>query len=347
MIPVNIVTGFLGSGKTTFLQDILSSPLFSDTAVIVNEFGEVGLDHILLEQVEEGILLLDSGCICCTIRTDLQKTIRDLQARAAHGVIPQFSRLVVETTGLADPSPIVSTIVAEPVIRNHFRIGNIICLLDGIAGLSTLANHDEARKQLAIADRVLITKTDIAQSDSITDLQRKAELLNPACYINHSTGSNFDASYLLGDDLNNLKRRDIEVKRWFINHSNSKHNYVHSRSDHMHDLNSFVVCYETPIDWIAFGIWLTALLHAYGEHVLRVKGLLHVRESATPVVLHGVQHVVHPPLHLESWPSDERCSRIVFITKGISEDSIRRSLKVFLSVAERLNEYDEHADGVD
>ena len=148
MIPVNIVTGFLGSGKTTLLREILQRPDFSDTAVIVNEFGEIGLDHILLEEVEEGVLLLESGCICCTIRSDLQETIRGLQAKAAKGVISPFRRIVIETTGLADPAPIVSTIAAEPVIRNHFRNANIICTLDAVNGLSTLAQQPEATKQL-------------------------------------------------------------------------------------------------------------------------------------------------------------------------------------------------------
>ena len=347
MIPVNIITGFLGSGKTTFLKEILSSPQFSDTAVIVNEFGEVGLDHILLEEVEEGILLLDSGSICCTIRSDLQETIRDLQSKAASGTIPQFRRIVVETTGLADPAPIVSTIAAEPIIRNHFGLGNIICTLDGMVGLSTLANHEEATKQLAVADRVLITKADIAPSENVARLEKTAKKINPICDVVQSTGSGFAASFLLDEDLNKLERRGLEVSRWFENHESSNHKHEHSSDVHGQGLNSFVIKYDAPIDWTAFGIWLTALLHAHGEFILRVKGLLHVRESDTPVVLHGVQHVVHPPLHLESWPSEERQSKIVFITKGISEDAIRHSLTTFLSIAERLNPGTDSGGGID
>ncbi len=354
MIPVNVVTGFLGSGKTTLLKEILQKPEFNDTAVIVNEFGEVGLDHILLEEVEEGILLLESGCICCTIRSDLQETIRSLQAKAAASEIPAFSRLVIETTGLADPAPIVSTIAAEPIIRNHFRIGNIICTLDGIAGMRTLRNHEEGIKQIAVADRILITKTDMAEPALVSQLELEAHGVNPLALIGHSTGSGFDASLLIDEDINDPAMRAAEIGRWFDANQLAQmknHKHAHGHSHHSHEntagLNSFVVEYENPIDWTAFGIWLTSLLHAHGERILRVKGLLNVAESTTPVILHGVQHVVHAPMHLEKWPGDDRNSRIIFITKGISEAAIKTSLTGFLSLAGRVSSFSDEAVGVD
>lgn len=335
MIPVNVVTGFLGSGKTTLLREILRRPEFADSAVIVNEFGEVGLDHLLLEEVEEGVLLLESGCICCTIRTDLKETIRRLHDRAARGEIPAFRRVVIETTGLADPAPIVSTISAEPVIRSHFRVANIICTVDGQNGLRTLEAQPEAKKQVAVADRLLVTKADLAHADDVTTLGRALAQLNPLAPVNTSCGTGFDADFLFGADIGDEGRRGEEVRRWFFRADE----VIPSDGHHHHGeagTNSFVLRYADPIDWTAFGVWLTALLHAHGENILRVKGLLNVLESSTPVVLHGVQHVVHPPLHLERWPDEDRASRIVFITRGIGEEKIRRSLDAFLAMAHRL-----------
>ncbi|WP_212523521.1 GTP-binding protein [Actibacterium sp. MT2.3-13A] len=327
MIPVNIITGFLGSGKTTLLREILSRPEFSDTAVIVNEFGEVGLDHILLEEVEEGVLLMDSGCLCCTIRSDLKDTLRDLHDRAARGDIPRFRRVVVETTGLADPAPIVSTIAAEPVIRNHYRIGNIICTVEAVAGAQTLAGQPEAVKQASVADRILITKCDLSDAPEIAALEARLHALNPVAAVVRSEGRDFDADFLFAEDLGDAERRAAEVARWLESAARAP------AHDHLHDsdTNSFVIVYPQPIDWTAFGVWLTALLHVHGAHVLRVKGILNVQDSDTPVVIHGVQHVVHPPLHLHRWPDEDRTSRIIFITRGIGEGAIRHSLTTFLA----------------
>ncbi len=326
MIPVNVITGFLGSGKTTLLRDILARPEFSDTAVIVNEFGEVGLDHVLLEEVEEGVLLLDSGCLCCTIRTDLQETLKSLDEKAARGDIPRFSRVVVETTGLADPAPIVSTIAAEPVIRNHFRIGNIVCTVDALAGLSTLANQPEASKQVSVADRLLITKCDLAAPETIARLEAGLHRLNPVAEIRRSEGHDFDAPFLFREELGDAERRAGEVARWLAKADALGHHHIADA-----DTNTFVLRYADPIDWTAFGVWLTMLLHCHGERVLRVKGILNVRESTSPVVVHGVQHVVHPPMHLAHWPDADRSSRIIFITRGIEEGAIRTSLTRFLA----------------
>ena len=196
MIPVNVITGFLGSGKTTLLNEVLRSPEFSDAAVIVNEFGEIGLDHILLEEVDEGVLLLENGCVCCTIRSDLQETIRGLQAKVSSGAIEPFSRVFVETTGLADPAPIVSTVLAEPVIRNHFRIGNVVCTIDAVAGLNTLRNQPEALKQVAVADRLLLTKSDLADRRRMAALEAEVRRCNPFAPLRRSEGRAFDASLL-------------------------------------------------------------------------------------------------------------------------------------------------------
>ncbi|SLN09895.1 putative GTP-binding protein YjiA [Roseivivax jejudonensis] len=330
MIPVNVVTGFLGSGKTTLLREILRAPAFSDSAVIVNEFGEVGLDHLLIEEVEEGVLLLDSGCICCTVRSDLQETIRDLQAKAARGAIPSFARVIVETTGVADPAPIVSTIAAEPVIRQHFRIGNIVACVDGVNGAATLDAHPEPEKQIAVADRILVTKADIADAGALAAVEARVAALNPLTPMARSTGAGFDPEFLFGDDVGDAARRAAEVSRWLaLSEQAGADGHAH-HSDHTAGTQSFVLRYPDRIDWTAFGVWLTALLHAHGEKILRVKGILNVRESDTPVVIHGVQHVVHPPMHLNAWPDDDRESRIVFITRGLDKSRILRSLSAFI-----------------
>lgn len=333
MIPVNIVTGFLGSGKTTLLNAILVRPEFADAAVIVNEFGSVGLDHLLLEEIEEGVLLLESGCICCTIRSDLQETIRSLYDRAAAGKIPRFSRLLIETTGLADPAPIVSTIAAEPIIRNHFRLGNIVCTVDAVAGADTLDHQPESVKQASIADRLLMTKTDLADDLAIAALEHRLRRLNHVAGISRSTGADFDATLLFADDLSDSGNREHEIARWL---AQAPAEDDHHHSAHGDETRSFVVSYPTPIDWTAFGVWLTALLHAHGEKILRVKGLLNTRDSEMPVAIHGVQHVVHPPMHLTRWPDADRTSRIVFITRGIDENAIRRSLTTFIDMTARL-----------
>jgi G3E family GTPase len=330
MIPVHIVTGFLGSGKTTLLRDVLARPEFRDTAVIVNEWGEVGLDHYLLETVEEGVLLLPSGCVCCQVRDDLVTTLRDLQDRAAKGRIPRFARVVLETTGLADPAPVASTLLADPVLRHQFRLGSIICTADAQSFGAVLSVHPEVEKQAAVADRIVITKCDLADPGPT---ERAARGVNPLAMLVRSPGQRLDAELLFGEEAADPDRRAAAAAR-FLAAADAHDGHGHHR--HGPATASFVIREPRPIDWTAFGIWLSALLHAHGDRVLRVKGILNVAESATPVILNGVQHAVHPPLHLPRWPDADRSSRIVFIVRGLEEAAIRASLAAFLRLAARL-----------
>ncbi len=334
MIPVNIVTGFLGSGKTTLLREALQDPALSDSAVIVNEFGEIGLDHLLLEEIEEGVLLMESGCICCTIRSDLKFAIRDLQDRAARGEIPAFRRVIVETTGLADPVPIVSTVLAEPVLRNHFRLGNIVCTVDAVNGPGQLDRQPESVKQALVADRLLITKCDLAAEGHIRALSQRLAGLNPTAAQTRGSGSGFDVEALFARDVGRKEHRLEEVRRWIETAAPDDADRAHGHESGIH---SFCLTWPHPMEWTAFGIWLTALLHAHGERVLRVKGILNARDSLTPVVVHGVQHLMHPPLHLERWPDDDRNSRIVFITRNLPADRVKASLSAFLEAAARVS----------
>ena len=334
-IPVNVITGFLGSGKTTLLQRLLAAPALADTAVLINEFGEVGLDHHLLRRLDDEVVLLQSGCLCCTIRGDLSTAMRDLYSRRERGEVPAFRRVVVETTGLADPVPILSTVMAEPVLRHHFRLGNVVTTVDAVNGLTHLERQPESAKQAAVADRLVITKTDIADESTIAELRRRLGRLNPAApQLETAPEVALEPDRLLTRDLYDLDGRAEEVRRWLALETeravaSPPHRQHPDLNRHDARIHAFCLRFEQPLDWTAFGIWLTMLLHSHGGDVLRVKGLLNVAEMSGPVVVHGVQHLVHPPDHLPQWPDDDRGSRIVFIVRGLSREMIERSLVAF------------------
>jgi G3E family GTPase len=333
-IPVNVITGFLGSGKTTLLQRLLGDPALADTAVLVNEFGEVGLDHHLLRRVDDEIVLLQSGCLCCTIRGDLSAAIRDLYTRRQRGEITAFRRLVVETTGLADPVPILSTVMAEPVIRHHFRLGNVVTTVDGVNGLLHLETQQESSKQAAVGDRIVITKIDLAAESDIVELRRRLTRINPAApQLEITPKTVLNPDLLLTRDLYNLEGRAEEVRRWMAIESgktaDDTHHRHHDVNRHDSRIHAFCLRFERPLDWSLFAIWLTMLLHRHGSDVLRVKAMLNVGENAGPLVLHGVQHLVHLPEHLARWPDDDHSSRIVFIVRSLSREAIERSLAAF------------------
>jgi G3E family GTPase len=305
--PVTLVTGFLGSGKTTLISRLLASPELGDTAVIVNELGEVGIDHHLLRRVDERTVLLDSGCVCCTLRGDLADELRDLDSRRARGEIPAFRRVVVETTGLADPAPIVYTLAAEPVVRHHFELDAIVATVDALNGLV----EPESVKQAAVADVVVVTKSDVADPAGV---EERVRALNPAAEVVEASFGEVDPARLL--DRPDRDPRELEL------------------SEHAHDgdIRPFCLFLDEPLDWTAFGIWLTMLLQARGSDLLRVKGLIDTGGSG-PVLLNGVQHVVHPPEHLDAWPDDDRRSRLVFIGRGLDRSEVERSLLAFNAAA--------------
>src|SRR5438270_9070882 len=243
-LPVNVLTGFLGSGKTTLLQRLLASPDLADTAVVINEFGEVGLDHLLVKTVNEGIVLLQSGCICCTIRSDLSKAILDLYSRRQRGLVPRFTRLAVETTGLADPTPILSTILHDPVLRHHFHLGNIVSTVDGVNGLANLEEHPETVKQAAVADRLVVTKTDLADAATLASLTKALRRLNPAAPVLEAVYGDVDARLLFSQEAWDEKARSAEVRRWLKAESAttiSAHGHAHplDRSRHAREIRAF------------------------------------------------------------------------------------------------------------
>jgi G3E family GTPase len=330
-IPVNLITGFLGSGKTTLLQRLLSHPALADTAVLINEFGEIGLDHHLLERIDDTMVLLQSGCLCCTIRGELSAAIKDLHAKRERGLVPRFRRLVVESTGLADPFPILSTVQADPVLRHHFRLGNVITTVDAVNGMAQLARQPECTKQVAVADRLVLTKTDLTDTDATTALSARLRRLNPSAPLSRAAEAPLDAEALLSHDLFATAGRSEAARRWFAAEVNPREDEpVHDRNRHDETIHAFAFTFDGPLDWTLFGLWLTMLLNRHGEKLLRVKGILNVAGSPAPVAVHGVQHLVHPPIHMTAWPDADRRSRLVFIVDGLDRGLIERSLRAFL-----------------
>lgn len=330
--PVNLLTGFLGSGKTTLLQRLLADPKLADTAVLINEFGEVGLDHHLLERIDPNTVLLRSGCVCCTIRGELANAIRDLHSRRARGLVPPFHRLVIETTGLADPFPVLTTIRAESVLKHHFRPGNVITTIDAVNGRSQLARYEESAKQLAVADRIVLTKTDIAEPAEVAALLERIVALNPAAPLVRAAGERLDAEMLLARDAFDPALAGSALRAWSGADVQAIDQDDHKRSRHGGAIRAFALTFDRPLDWTTFGVWLSMLLNRHGERVLRVKGILAVEGEAAPVAIHGVQHLVHPPVHMRAWPDADRRARIVFIVQGLDPAAIERSLLTFLGV---------------
>jgi G3E family GTPase len=326
LTPVNIVTGFLGSGKTTLLQRLLRSPELSDVLVLVNEFGEVGLDHHLLQGVAESTLLLESGCLCCAVRGDLQKALREQLSRRTRGQVPHFRRVVIETSGLADPAPIAYTLLSEPVLRHHFRLSGIITTVDAANGAAQISGFAEAAKQIAMADRLVVTKTDLTGGQTPAPLRARLRALNVSAHILDAGEIGGDLHRLLTDDIYDAEGKFREASHWTAEAGGDDE---HGSHDHTAAVQSFVVTFDRPLDWTAFGVWASMLLHRHGADVLRLKGLLNVAGVPTPVLINGVQHIVHPPSHLEAWPDADRRSRLIFIVHGLQRERIARSLAVF------------------
>jgi G3E family GTPase len=324
--PVALLTGFLGSGKTTLLKRMLADPGFGDTAVIINEFGEVGLDHHLIEHVADDVVLLPSGCLCCAMKGELAAALRDLQSRRGRGLIPPFRRVVVESSGLADPYPVISTIKADPVLRHHFRLGTVLTTVDAVNGSETLDRHLESVRQAAIADTLILTKTDLADAADIMALKVRLANLNPAAPIVRTGDNTIDLAALL---------MEAGAASWFkatLEYTETQLSGRKAMEHHRQGIRSFSITIDAPLDWTAFGIWLTMLINRHGARILRVKGILSLKDEANPVAVHGVQHLVHPPQHLRAWPDGDRRSKLVFIVDGIEPDQLRRSLAAFMAL---------------
>ncbi|MEQ9463244.1 MAG: GTP-binding protein [Haliea sp.] len=316
-VPVTVISGFLGSGKTTLLRHVLSSPDASDMAVIVNEFGEVGIDHLLLANVTEDIALLESGCLCCQAGENLGRTLQELDsARQQHG--GQLSHVLIETSGLADPAPVMHALLGDPAINRRFQLRQLITVVDGAFGIGQLAEYPESRKQAMLADQILISKMDVATAAEIQSLQVELDALNPLALrlpVQHGC--------VVVDSLLNGPCRD-PAERWATLGSSGP---THSKAG----VGSESLVIGEALDWRRFSEWLSAFLHARGDDVLRVKGMLNVAGESSPVVIDGIQQVFYAPQKLPGWPDCSRDSRLVVIARHLPPGAVRRSLLASLA----------------
>ncbi|TAK82558.1 MAG: GTP-binding protein [Betaproteobacteria bacterium] len=306
-VPVSVITGFLGSGKTTLLARLLRDPALTRTAVIVNEFGAVGLDHLLVEASDEDIVVLDGGCVCCTVRSDLVRTAGDLLARRAAGAVPPFERIVIETTGLADPTPILQALMTDPNLADALCLESVIATVDAAAGAQTLDAHPESVKQAALADRIVVTKTDLTDP-AANGLAARLHELNPGAPQLTAVHGVVDAAHLFGGGL----------RRWLAAEALPHNGDGHHGSRHDDGIVTFCLRRAAPLHAATLSLFLQTLAEHCGAALLRLKGLVDVRESpGRPAVIHGVQHVFHPPAWLDAWPDGDRTTRIVVIARGL------------------------------
>jgi G3E family GTPase len=319
-LPVSVITGFLGSGKTTLLNRLLRHPDMSDSAVIINEWGEVGIDHLLVETLDGEVAVMASGCVCCTLRSDLEATLRGLLVRRDKGEVPPFRRVLVETTGLADPAPIMQMLLNNPLVSHFVRLDAVVTTVDAMNARRQLAEHPEAVKQVAIADRLLLTKTDLSDFASISAIESQLSRLNPGATLIAAVYGDVSPDHLFGAALFDPAHKTPDVQAWLRAEQHEHHGDTHGVDDR--GIRSFCLTFDDPLPWQAVSSWLMKLRQWRGEDLLRVKGILHLRGEEFPVVIHGVHHVFHPPVQMSAWPEDDRRSRIVFITRGLDRAEV-------------------------
>jgi len=315
-LPVILLTGFLGSGKTSLLNRVLRAPGFENTAVIVNEFGEIGLDHALIASATDNVVLLEAGCLCCTIADSLHETLADLHYRRVRGEVPPFERVVVETTGLADPAPILNTLLGHKLVTDHYRLALVLATADVLHVEDELRKHREAAKQLAVADRLVITKCDMAPPGRVDAVRDRLRALNPAAEIVESRdGSGALAAFR---PIDNTKVRTLE--------SSETHQHAHDVNRHDERVRAHCLVLDKPVSWSGLAAWSRVIVEALGDRLLRCKGLVEIADDGTVVFVQGVQRVFHAPQRLGGWPDADHRSRLVCITRDVEEPELRRTL---------------------
>jgi len=347
LIPVTLLTGFLGSGKTTVLNHLVSQPELADALVIINEFGEMALDHMMVAHSTENLVMeMSSGCVCCTIRGDLVNALDEISQRYSHNGQSRFRRILIETTGLADPAPIIHTLMSHPRIVRRYQLDGIVATIDLTTGMHTLDKHQEAVKQAAMADALLLTKADLASDDQREALQSRLDDINPSASRREVRNGDIPVQKILNLGVFSSRNKAPDVERWLNEeayaeqsphgHAHDHHNHSSHDHHHHHDINrhddyirAFCFTVEQPIPEQTLLDWLELLAGFVGSRILRIKAILNVEGNTQPIVAQGVQHVFYPPASLPSWPSEDRRSRLVFITYGVNKDLIEKTFNAF------------------
>jgi G3E family GTPase len=315
--PVTVLTGFLGSGKTTLLGRLLRHPALSNTAVIINEFGEIGLDHLLVERVDGEMVVMKSGCVCCALRSDLEATLRDLHWRRREGEIPPFERVMVETTGLADPAPIAQTLLNNPLVVGLFRLEAVATTVDAIHGAEQLDRHRESVRQAAIADRLVLTKTDLADAAAVEAIEARLRRLNPRAPVYRVVQGEIAPAKLFDGGWRAPSSWHDAAQREHGHGHDHDHHHAHDHAQAHDGITSLSLTADRPLDWDRVHRWLGELRGHHGDKLLRVKGILDIAGEDGPVVVHGVHHIFHSPIRLAQWPDSDRRSRLVFIVEKL------------------------------
>jgi len=345
-IPVSILTGFLGAGKSTLLNRLLKDPAMKDAAVIINEFGEVGIDHLLVEASNDAVVELSDGCLCCTVRGELVDTLAELIDGMQTGRIKPLSRIVIETTGLADPAPVMQSVMGHPAVAQHFDLDGVVTVVDAVNGLSTIDAYPEACKQVAVADRLILTKKTLADEATILSLTQRLLSLNPRAPITDGDAEDAGSAAMLVNGLYDPASKIADVDRWLKDEmaaddhhhhdhhhgQDHHHGHGHDHHHHAHDVNrhgasirSYSILHDEPIDPMAINMFIDLLRSTHGEKLLRMKAIVALTDRPDkPLVLHGVQSIFHPPVRLPAWPEgSDRKTRLVLITKDLSESYVR------------------------
>src|SRR5215472_7193542 len=343
LIPVTLLTGFLGSGKTTVLNHVLREPGMAATAVIVNEFGEIGIDHLPVERSSEDVVLLNSGCLCCTVRNDIVDTLTNLFVDRVKGKVPLFTRVAIETTGLADPAPILHTLMTEPIVAARYMLDGVVTTVDAVNGAGTLDRQPEAVKQAAVADHLLLTKTDLAEPAAQQAFEARLALLNPSAPVIRVAQGAVDPALLFNLGFFDPATKGVDVQRWLRDEAfAADHEHDHGHDDEHPDPNrhddrirAFCITREGPISWGVLSGWLDGLASMRGDDLLRFKAIVALSDRPDqPVVLHRVQHLFHPPVLLPQWPGEDRRTRMVFITRDLRQAAIEATLTAFEKAVE-------------